>query len=54
MLDDDNALQAWQKAYEIADNSFVPDHPTMKKIVSHLHCDNLITPSSQKLQQSFS
>jgi len=36
MKDDENALQAWQKAYEIADNSLVPDHPTMKKIISHL------------------
>ena len=37
MQDGEKALQAWQKAYEIADNSLVPDHPTMKKIISHLN-----------------
>lgn len=36
MQDGEKALQAWQKAYEIADNYLVPDHPTMKKIISHL------------------
>ncbi len=37
MQDGNNAVQAWQKAYEIADNSLVPDHPTMKKIICHLN-----------------
>lgn len=37
MQEAENAVQAWERAYEIADGVLVSEHPTMQKILSHLN-----------------